>query len=92
MPQEVTGFERIYPHIARWVQSYGWIEMGADHYSRSLVRALDEGGMVWESQEDDTTLDHTQCSTPRPTNRPYRASNRLKEGRNVVLQVDGLLE
>ena len=57
MPQGVTGFERTYPHIARWVQSYGWIEMGADHYSRSLVRALDEGGMVWESQEDDTTLD-----------------------------------
>jgi hypothetical protein len=57
MPQGATGFERTYPHIARWVQSYGWIEMGADHYSRSLVRALDEGGMVWESQEDDTTLD-----------------------------------
>jgi hypothetical protein len=31
--------------------------MGADHYSRSLVRALDAGGMVWESPEDDTTLD-----------------------------------
>ena len=57
MPQGATGFEHTYPHIARWVQSYGWIEMGADHYSRSLVRALDEGGMVWESQEDDTTLD-----------------------------------
>jgi hypothetical protein len=57
MPQGTTGFERTYPHIARWVQSYGWIEMGADHYSRSLVRALDEGGMVWESKEDDTTLD-----------------------------------
>jgi hypothetical protein len=23
------------------------------------VRALDEGGIVWESQEDDTTLDET---------------------------------
>jgi hypothetical protein len=59
MPQGATGFEQSYPHIARWVQSYGWIEMGADHYSRSLVRALDEGGMVWESKEDDTTLDET---------------------------------
>lgn len=57
MPQGATGFEHMYPHITRWVQSYGWIEMGADHYSRSLVRALDEGGMVWESKEDDTTLD-----------------------------------
>ena len=57
MPQGVIGCERTYPHIARWVQSYGWIEMGADHYSRSLVRVLDAGGMVWESPEDDTTLD-----------------------------------
>ena len=57
MPQGATGFEQTYPHIARWVQSYDWIEMGADHYSRSLVRALDEGGMVWESLEDDTTFD-----------------------------------
>ena len=57
MPQGASGFEHMYPNIARWVQSYGWIEMGADHYSRSLVRALDEGGMVWESQEDATTLD-----------------------------------
>jgi hypothetical protein len=34
MPQGATGFEQMYPNIARWVQSYGWIEMGADHYSR----------------------------------------------------------
>ncbi len=59
MPQGATGFEHMYPNIARWVQSYGWMEMGADHYSRSLVRALDEGGMVWESTEDDATLDAT---------------------------------
>ena len=57
MPQGATGFEHMYPNITRWVQSYGWIEMGADYYSRSLVRALDEGGMVWESQEDATMLD-----------------------------------
>ena len=56
-PKKPTGFEHMYPHIARWVQSYGWIEIGADHYSRSLVRAFDEGGTVWESKDDDTTLD-----------------------------------
>jgi len=21
-------FERLYPHIARWVQAHGWIELG----------------------------------------------------------------
>ena len=57
MPQGATGFEQMYPHIARWVQSSGWMEMGDDGESSSLLRAFDEGGLVWESQEDDTTLD-----------------------------------
>jgi hypothetical protein len=36
---------------------YGWIEMGHDDMSRSFVRALDEGGLVWEGQDDYATLD-----------------------------------
>jgi hypothetical protein len=43
--------EQAYPHIARWVTAHGWIEIGSDGYSRSFVRALDEGGMVWEGAE-----------------------------------------
>jgi hypothetical protein len=46
-----------YPTIARWVMEYGWIEIGQDHMSRSFIRALDEGGMVWEGQEAYATLD-----------------------------------
>jgi hypothetical protein len=57
--QQSTGFTKLYPHIARWVQSYGWIEIGADPYRHSLVRALDEGGLVWESRENAATLDDT---------------------------------
>ena len=57
MPQGATGFEQMYPNIARWVQCYGWIEIGDDGQSPSFIRALDEGGTVWESEEDDTTLD-----------------------------------
>jgi hypothetical protein len=44
-------FERSYPRITRWVKTRGWIEIGEDDYSRSFVRALDGGGMVWEGQE-----------------------------------------
>ncbi len=54
---ESSGFEHMYPHSARWVKFYGWIEIGADLYSKSLVRALDHGGMVWESDENYATLD-----------------------------------
>lgn len=58
-PKRPTGFEQLYPNIARWVQSYGWIEIGDDGQSPSFVRALDEGGTVWESDDDDATLDET---------------------------------
>ena len=51
------SFASTYPTIARWVQEYGWIEIGQDDMSQSFVRALDEGGIVWEGQEDYATLD-----------------------------------
>jgi len=50
-------FSKAYPNIAHWVNTQGWIEIGQDEYSSSLVRALDEGGLVWESSDDHTTVD-----------------------------------
>jgi len=40
-----------YPTVARWVKDFGWLEIGQEHMRRSCIRALDEGGMVWEGQE-----------------------------------------
>ena len=51
------NLDATYPTIARWVMEYGWIEIGHDDMSQSFVRALDEGGLVWEGQEDYATLD-----------------------------------
>jgi hypothetical protein len=42
-------FAALYPHVAAWVQD-GWVEIGRDDYSRSFVRALDIGGLVWEGK------------------------------------------
>jgi hypothetical protein len=53
----INPFEEIYPNIARWVTTYGWIEIGQDDYNSSFVRVLDEGGMVWEGSDDYETLD-----------------------------------
>jgi hypothetical protein len=54
----VSGvFARLYPHVARWVQTHGWIEIGYDDYSPSFVRALDIGGMIWEGPEHYRTID-----------------------------------
>jgi len=52
-----TQFSKLYPNIAHWVNALGWIEIGQDEYSSSLVRALDEGGLIWESSDDHTTVD-----------------------------------
>ena len=57
MPQQPTGFERMYPNISAWVASYGWIEIGDDGQRSSVVRAWDEGGLVWENNQDAATLD-----------------------------------
>ena len=52
-----TPAETNYPHVARWVQDFGWIEIGQDDFSRSMVRALDIGGLIWEGKPSYTTLD-----------------------------------
>ncbi len=36
-----------YPHLAAWVQD-GYVEIGRTDWTPSFVRALDEGGMIWE--------------------------------------------
>lgn len=52
-----NSFETSYPAITEWVDSYGWIEIGNDEDSDSLIRALNEGGLIWESQKKHKTLD-----------------------------------
>lgn len=42
-----------YPAIAEWASGWGWIEVGEGGTSgrRGIVaRALDEGGLIWESK------------------------------------------
>jgi hypothetical protein len=55
-PPAPNTFEAHYPHIASWVQD-GWIEIGRDDCSRSFLRAMDIGGMVWEGDEQYSSLD-----------------------------------
>ena len=46
-----------YPTLSEWILSgSGWIELGQDEYSDSLVRILDIGGLLWESEKDYATL------------------------------------
>ena len=52
-----AAFTQAYPHLSRWVQGYGWIEVGRDVYRSSLIRVLDEGGMIWESAAQYPSVD-----------------------------------
>jgi hypothetical protein len=54
-----TSFDASYPHIARFVDAIGWIEVGHDDDSplTSFIRAIDPGGMVWEGKDEYKTLD-----------------------------------
>ena len=56
--EDSSYFDLRFPTIARWVsQEEGWVEVGGDDYSNSIVRALHGGGMVWEGAEDYESLD-----------------------------------
>jgi hypothetical protein len=48
-------FADFYPNVAAWVQD-GWVEIGRDDYSRSFVRVLDIGGMIWEGDSKYATV------------------------------------
>ena len=48
---------QVYPAIARWASGYGWVEFGIYGLDRPFIRALDEGGMVWEGEGKYETLD-----------------------------------
>lgn len=48
--------ETLHPYINAWIKD-GSIELGNDGYSQMTVRAMDSGGVVWESEEDFKTLE-----------------------------------
>ena len=53
----MKSFSNTYPNIVTWTELYGWIEIGDDTNSAAFIRVLDEGGTVWESTTQPTSLD-----------------------------------
>ena len=51
-------FATSYPNITAFIKDYeGWVVIGRDEYSRSLVRAVNGGGLVWEGETHYATMD-----------------------------------
>jgi hypothetical protein len=52
-----TTFADLYPTLARWVTTHGWIEVGYDGMSPSFVRVQDEGGLIYEGEDTGASVD-----------------------------------
>ena len=53
----MTLFDKQYPTLAAWILGGdAWIELGQDEYSDSIVRILDIGGTIWESEKSYGTV------------------------------------
>jgi hypothetical protein len=51
MPKKTAkAVGKTHPGIARWVEAYGTVEFGYCRETRSAIRVLDEGGMVWRGR------------------------------------------
>lgn len=53
--QPDPSFEQ-YPHVARWCNQYGWIEVGYEWQDKLFARAMHEGGLAWGSEGPYTTI------------------------------------
>jgi hypothetical protein len=47
-------FSKQYPHIAWWVDNNGWLILGNDEDSDSMMRLIDATGISWESADSDS--------------------------------------
>lgn len=55
-PEKPDQFSKTYPNLANWIQD-GWIEIGRDGQSASMIRILDEGGLIWEGGTRHKSID-----------------------------------
>ena len=47
-------FSKQYPHIAWWIDNNGWMKLGNDEDSDSLMRLIDAAGTSWEDVDSDS--------------------------------------
>jgi hypothetical protein len=46
-----------YPHVARWCNQHGWIEVGFEWQDELFARAIHEGGLAWGGEGPYPTID-----------------------------------
>lgn len=48
------GIDELFPALAKWVQTHGWIEVGDQESVGFVARALDYGGLIIEDRKAKT--------------------------------------
>jgi len=58
MGKRIKSTESVsHPHLWRWVTQFGGVEIGYCHQTRSFIRVMDEGGMVWRGRRSYRSLE-----------------------------------
>ncbi len=50
-------FDERFPQIAKWITYGGWLEIGSNEFAETMLRALDETGLIWEATDVYDSLD-----------------------------------
>lgn len=70
----VATFDTLYPAVAWWMREGGWVEVGYDDFSKSFIRVLDIGGMIWEGKHRYRSVDEAFRSAEKAIEK-WRAEN-----------------
>jgi hypothetical protein len=46
----MLSFDEIYPALCQWMMGHGWIDIGMIDGRSSMIRVLDQGGVIWETE------------------------------------------
>ena len=73
------SFDALYPHLARWVTEFGWLEIGYDSMTDSFIRAVHPGGDSWKGRRSYETLDaalaHAEAGVARLVGEEYDSTD-----------------
>ena len=84
----MPSFDEAYLALRKWVTSHGWIEVGVIEGFSSMIRVLNEGGLIWEGEASYPAS--TQPSRPSMRQSPAGWRRNLAASGCVTISSDGL--
>src|SRR4051794_33599443 len=76
-----SSFESDYPAITRWIQEFGYIEIGGDSFTDNFIKAVNREGMIWGGKREYTTIDEALKDIERGIKEALVEQTRSSPGR-----------